>query len=673
LSIVSRLANLKVRTKIFGGFACVLAVLAIVSGSGVVALSRIGDADEAVARLTRSVNTAADIALQFDITGRMVAEFAQTGNPAVLPPYEAAMAKTRAAIDRALATMRSPDRLAKAQDLATVSQSYAQSFEHVKAAVKQARTTEIEVLGPTGIALHDDLEDLAAAAAADGNNDAQLLTLTGLESLMAARLEADKAVSKQDAAQARKAEDAFKEMKQSLDRIEAAVKDTDLKPRLDEIVVLTAKYTSGVHAALASSKEIFALVDGEMHTDADRLDADIDSIKQSAGQEQALAQTAIKDAISSGKTVALTMVSIGMALGLLLAWSIGSAIAKSVLGMTDAMRGLAGGNTAVIVPGVGRGDEIGLMAGALQVFKDNQIAADKLQVEQEAARAAKGQRAARLGALTRGFEAKVGELVGMVASAATELQATARSMTGTSGQATRQATNVSVAAEEASTNVQTVAAAAEQLASSINEILRQVAQSAAVAGKARDDARHTDKIVKELAEGAQKIGDVVGLISNIAGQTNLLALNATIEAARAGEAGKGFAVVASEVKGLATQTAKATGDIARQVSQIQGATQEAVASIGAIGATIGEISDIAAAIAAAVEQQGAATREIARNVQQAAAGTQEVTSNIAGVSQGANDTGAAASQVLGAAEELSRQAELLRSEVDQYIAGVKAA
>nr|WP_294546099.1 globin-coupled sensor protein [uncultured Rhodopila sp.] len=296
-----------------------------------------------------------------------------------------------------------------------------------------------------------------------------------------------------------------------------------------------------------------------------------------------------------------------------------------------------------------------------------------ISVYQERLIEASEQRSKSIDALAKAFESKAGELVGKVSIAANDLQTTARSMTGTAGEALHQATNVAAAAEEASVNVQTVAAAAEELASSINEISRQVAQSAKVAGKARDDARRTDGVVQALSDGAQKIGEVVGLISNIAGQTNLLALNATIEAARAGDAGKGFAVVASEVKSLATQTAKATEDIAHQIAQIQTATKDAVDSIRGIGTTIGEISEIAAAIAAAVEEQGSATQEIARNVQQAAAGTQEVSSNIVGVSRGANDTGAAANQVLEAAGALSRQAEQLRGEVGAFIGGVKAA
>jgi methyl-accepting chemotaxis protein len=362
-----------------------------------------------------------------------------------------------------------------------------------------------------------------------------------------------------------------------------------------------------------------------------------------------------------------------VAISLLLALAIIGNVSGAIRLLTQAMTRLAGGDWSTEVPGTVRMDELGAMANAVNVFKTNGIEAVRLAGAQETERAAKEQRATRLDKLTRAFEAKAGELVGHVSSAATELQATAQAMTGTAGETTQQASNVAAAAEEASVNVQTVAAAAEELSSSITEISRQVAQSARVAGKAREDARRTDEVVQALVGGAQKIGEVVGLINNIAGQTNLLALNATIEAARAGDAGKGFAVVASEVKNLATQTGKATEDIARQIAQIQSATKDAVESIREIGTTIGEISEIAAAIAAAVEEQGSATQEIARNVQQAAAGTQEVSSNIVGVSRGASDTGAAATQVLSAAGELSRQAEQLRSEVSLYIVGVKAA
>ncbi len=348
-------------------------------------------------------------------------------------------------------------------------------------------------------------------------------------------------------------------------------------------------------------------------------------------------------------------------------------VSRPITAMTGAMRRLAERDMAAEIVGLGRKDEIGAMAGAVQVFKDNMLKADQLAAAQEAERAAKEQRAARLDALVRGFEAKVASLVGLLASAATEMEATARAMSATAGETNGQAASVAAAAEEASAGVQTVAASAEELSSSIGEITRQVAQSSKITEQAVADARRTDATVRALAEGAQRIGQVVELISNIAGQTNLLALNATIEAARAGDAGKGFAVVASEVKSLAGQTAKATEEISAQITQLQTSTREAVEAIKGITTVIEEVSTIATAIASAVEEQGAATAEIARNVQQTAGSTQLVTTNIAGVSQGAASTGAAADQVLSAAGDLSRQAELLSAEVSGFVSEVRAA
>ena len=358
-----------------------------------------------------------------------------------------------------------------------------------------------------------------------------------------------------------------------------------------------------------------------------------------------------------------------LAAGLLIVVS----VSRPITAMTATMKRLADHDLTVSIVGVGRRDEVGAMASALQVFKDKMIEAERLAAEQEAERRAKERRAQTLDALTGAFEAKVGQLVGALSSAAVEMEATAQSMSATAEQTNEQSMAVASAAEQAATNVQTVAAAAEELASSISEIGRQVTQSSSIAGQAVEKARHTDATVRSLAESAQKVGEVVTLIRDIAGRTNLLALNATIEAARAGETGKGFAVVASEVKSLATQTAKATDEIAGQIGQIQAAVGEAVAAIEGVGTIIEEMSQIAAAIASAVEEQGAATQEIARNVQQAAQGTQEVTSNIVGVKQAAADTGAAASQVLGAAGQLSQQSAEIATEVGDFLGGVKAA
>jgi methyl-accepting chemotaxis protein len=342
--------------------------------------------------------------------------------------------------------------------------------------------------------------------------------------------------------------------------------------------------------------------------------------------------------------------------------------------LASVMRQIAGGALDCLVPGVRRTDQIGQMARAVQVFKDNMTETERLRSEQEAVKrqAATEQRVV-VHRMADSFESKVGHLVGVLSAASTELEATAQSMTDTAKESNQQAGAVASAAEEASVGLQTVASAAEELTASITEISRQVAQSAQITGKAVADAKRTDEIVHALAEAAEKIGAVVGLITNIASQTNLLALNATIEAARAGDAGKGFAVVASEVKSLAAQTAKATEEIDAQITQIQAATREAVGAIQGISATIEEVSTIATTIASAVEEQGAATSEIARNVQQTTRAAQEVTVGITGVSQAASETGAAAGQVLTAASDVSKQAEQLSSEVNAFMAGVRAA
>ena len=327
-------------------------------------------------------------------------------------------------------------------------------------------------------------------------------------------------------------------------------------------------------------------------------------------------------------------------------------ISMPIRKLTLAMRRLADHDLAVEFPGAERADEIGDMSRAVEVFRESMRKTDHLAAEQQASQARREARREAVEGLIVSFDRSVTESLRSLATASTELQATAQSMSATAEQTGRQSTTVASASEEASTNVQTVAAATEQLSASIAEISRQVVESTSVAGAAVAQAEQTNSEVKALAEVAQRIGDVVKLISDVAGQTNLLALNATIEAARAGEAGKGFAVVASEVKSLATQTAKATDEIASQVTAIQGATGSAVNAIQAIGSTIERVNQIAAAIAAAVEQQGAATREIARNVQQVSAGTSEVNVHIAGVSQAANETGAAAAEVLDPASAL---------------------
>ncbi|RXH42859.1 methyl-accepting chemotaxis protein [Bradyrhizobium zhanjiangense] len=349
-------------------------------------------------------------------------------------------------------------------------------------------------------------------------------------------------------------------------------------------------------------------------------------------------------------------------------------IARPIRALTVAMDKLAGGDFSVVLPGLGRKDEVGGVAAAVEKFKI--VSEQKAQEEAEAKirqdQIAAARRKAEMHRLADSFESAIGEIVETVSSASTELEASASTLTSTAERAQELTTVVAAASEEASTNVQSVASATEELSSSINEISRQVQQSARMANEAVGQARVTTERVSELSKAATRIGDVIELINSIAGQTNLLALNATIEAARAGEAGKGFAVVASEVKALAEQTAKATGEIGQQISSIQTATEHSVGAIRDISDTIEKLSEISSTIAAAVEEQGAATQEISRNVQQAAEGTHQVSSNITDVQRGASETGSASSQVLSAAQMLSGDSNRLKLEVGKFLGSVRA-
>jgi methyl-accepting chemotaxis protein len=421
-------------------------------------------------------------------------------------------------------------------------------------------------------------------------------------------------------------------------------------------------------------------------------------IKNSAVEDEKILSQATHASVVTGSIILAGVLVVALAAGGFLAWFIGGGIVHPIRGMTASMGELADGNHETEIPSQDRKDEIGKMAAAVQVFKDNMIENLRLQEEQkkadaelakaqeeeakreqeraeaeaEQARIAK-QRAETLDRLTTDFERVVNEALSVFSSASNQLESSAQELSATAEETSTQSTVVASASEEASTNVQTVATATEELSASVQEIGRQVSESARIAREAVEESDRANDKVRGLEAAAQKIGEVVELINDIASQTNLLALNATIEAARAGEAGKGFAVVATEVKSLADQTAKATDEIGGQITEIQSATADAVAAIDAIGTTIRSVDDISGSIAAAVEEQGASTQEIAINIQQVAQGSREVNSNISNVSEAAGKTGSAAVQVLSAAQSLGAQSDAFNRAVEDFLTNVKAA
>ncbi len=461
---------------------------------------------------------------------------------------------------------------------------------------------------------------------------------------------------------------------EALTNLMYAAIDPAVQEEIEKLEDIANQMTASAAEIAGATERILAHQDGPVRHAAAALDETLSAIDDAVGRELVAVNASVGEVAAETRGISLGLGAIVIAIVLLNAILIGRQIARPIAQVTAALRRLADGDRSVEIPHAARGDEVGEVARTAGVFKDNLAQMESLRAEQQAAeRRAAETRKAELAAVAEGFERAVGAVVDGVGAAAGTLRESAESMAAAAQQTTGQSAAVARAAQHASANVATVASAAEELSASVGEIGRQVADSAAVAREAVSQTEGANARIASLAEAAERIGNVVKLINDIAGQTNLLALNATIEAARAGEAGKGFAVVASEVKSLATQTAKATDEIAGQIAAMQGATGDVVAAIRAVSETIARIDGISGAIAAAVEQQGAATKEIARNVGEAAAGTGEVDAGIRQVTEAADRTGGAAHTVLDAATKLSEQGRSLRDEVARFLATVRAA
>jgi methyl-accepting chemotaxis protein len=397
---------------------------------------------------------------------------------------------------------------------------------------------------------------------------------------------------------------------------------------------------------------------------------------QMSDKLEAVTEATARETASLKETLMVAMIAVILvAVGGLLAFNllVARSVSRPVALVTQIMGRMAGGERAVDVPTMTRSDEIGQMYAALASFKESLSKADRLAEQEQAEAELRAKRGERMEAVCHGFDEAITGLLKGVEDVMGELRQSAQAMSEAARQTEAEAKAANAASQSAGSNVNSVAGATEELVASVGEIGRQTERSSEIAARAAARAGETDKQIQGLADAAQKVGDVVKLITDIAEQTNLLALNATIEAARAGEAGRGFAVVASEVKSLASQTAKATDEISSHITGMQGATAESVAAIKEIGATIGQISSISTSIASAVEQQGAATQEIARSVQTVAQGTQTAATDIGEVNRGAAETGSASEEVLHSAKTLSSESTRLRAELDRFMGNIRAA
>jgi methyl-accepting chemotaxis protein len=672
-SAFSKLPTLRFRGKINLGFALVLAISAVSMGFAYLGFENVSRGVAAY----RAIVSESDLAQNIDrdlISYRSLARYyVVTGKEDDAKAALAAEAVLKDSIEQSMKTTTNSARINQVTRLGREFHVFTKIFADLVKSKRDSELVSQSQLMRSGNLLRYKLEDMPSGV----DDDSELAAITLAAKKVAAQFQtamalvntfivnSDQSVATSAMARLKFVEIALEAIPAGEEKVAQAVKDataqlSEYRKALTKLVD-NAKEVDELSIEMADSTAAILKASSAMKADllADQQRLDSESSATIGETERLIIMLAIGGFLLSG------------ALSILL----GSGISRPMIAMCKAMRELAGGNFDVVLPGLGRKDELGDMAAAVEEFKVQAIAKaerDAATLDAQNQAAAAGRRA-ELIRFADEFEGAVGSIVANVSASAVQLEASAGTLTRTAETTQDLSGQAAGASEQASSNMQSVAAATEELAASVDEIGRQVQESNRIAEAAVLQAQQTDGRIGKLSRAAQEIGDVVKLITAIAEQTNLLALNATIEAARAGDAGRGFAVVASEVKSLASQTAKATDEISTHIAGMQGATQESVAAIKEIGGTIGKISNIASTIASAVEEQSSATQEIARSVQNVAEGTGEAAANIMEVNRGAAETGSASANVLESARSLSSESARLREELNRFMANIRAA
>ena len=663
---------MRFRAKVMLGFAVVLAISAVSMGIAYLGFEHVS---VGVASYRKSVSEA-DLARNIDrdlISYRALARYyVVTGKEDDGKAALAAEASLKDAIDQSMKGTTNPAGLDQLTRLAREFRAFTKIFAEILKIKSESALVTQNQLTRGGTMLRYKLDDLASNAAEAELPAVELGAKQVTAQYQAATALANTFVINSDQTVATSALARLKFVENSLRAISSS--DEKITQGLKEISALLDEYRQSLSKLVENSKSIDELTT-EMAESATAIMQGSGAMKAALLSDQQRLESESDASIGETERLIVMLAAGGFLLGGVLAVLLGRGISRPMTAMCKAMRELAGGNFEVVLPGLGRRDELGEMAAAVEEFKMQAIAkAERDAAAQDAQnQASSAVRRTELIRFADDFEAAVGAIVSNVSASAVQLEQAAGTLTRTAETTQNLSSRVAGASEEASSNMQSVATATEELSASVDEIGRRVRESNKIAEAAVLQAEQTDGRIGKLSRAAQQIGDVVKLITAIAEQTNLLALNATIESARAGEAGRGFAVVASEVKSLAGQTAKATDEISSHISGMQDATQESVAAIKEIGGTIAQISNIASSIASAVEQQSSATQEIARSVQTVAQGTQEAAANIMQVNRGATETGSASEEVLNSAKSLSTESTRLREELDRFMANIRAA
>lgn len=660
------LSNMKVGTKILAANGLLMLFLLVTGGIGWWSVNGVGNDFLNYRQLARQSYMAGHVQANLLEARLSVKEFIVSDSPNSVSNVEERLNQTLSLIDQSSSlfeTETNRQELALARDDLRL---YGEQFRKV-VDLQWRRDAEVRTMDEIGPKLIQALTTITQGAYADRETPAAVAAGETLRSLMLARLDTYRFLvgNRQDQAEQAKSELAtFRENAGRLTRLQQT---PERRVLADEVVAGSMQYGPAFERLV----DLVGQRNDVITTVLDRIGPEI----AAAMEEMKLANVARQDDLGpeaeAEARLAMELVGattvLALTLGLVAAVLTGRSISRPVLAMTAAMNRLAKGDTSVEFATDGRKDEIGAMASALLVFKENAIERQRMLAEQQAEAQRKAARADHIQEATQEFESTVDEVLETLTSAAAELEATAQQLSVTAEETSTQASSVAAASNQASSSVQTVASSANELSVSIKEISSQVAETSSIAGKAQDEATSATHSVRDLRQGAERIGKVISIIQDIAEQTNLLALNATIEAARAGEAGKGFAVVANEVKELAKQTAKATEEIDEQIKSMQASVGTVVPMIERIGDIIRKLTGISATVSATAEQQAAATEEISRSVGEAARGTDEVSRNVDGLREASTQASAGASQVLSSAQSVAFKAEALKRSISEYL------
>ena len=666
-------SRLGIRTKVTLAILSVIVVLIVVAGISYSSFVHVSHDVDLYAHDVEVATEAAKVEVEFLRMRLHAREFAVTGRPDHAEVVRETEPALRQHIRELLDLVEGePQAQAWVEEIQETFEAYIADFQQAETLQAELSTLFEDNLQPNGDRMVVDLDGSLEAARAENNSDAMILASTAREHALLAQVYTLMLITNHSDTYSDLAHREFDLMEATLDGLEATLRTDEERALFADLTASEVAYKEGFERYHADIIALDRLVDGHMVEMAETLTLDAELLQAAMADHERETEADMRAVIWLAEMEIIGISLGGTALGIGVAWLVGGGIARPISTMTHAMRLIAAGDTSVTIPSRGRGDEIGVMAETVHVFKENLIQNVEFASRAAEERRAREIRVTKLTELTGAFDRNAESMLGGVVSASTQLKATASDLSDSAEESSQKATEVAASSEEAAKSFQTVAGAAEDLDRAIQEIIRQVDEQTSIAEQAGAAIDRSDRQVKDLSEEARKIGEVVNLITSIAEQTNLLALNATIEAARAGEAGKGFAVVASEVKNLANQTAKATEKIAGQIGAIQGSTGQTVDTIQEVGNRIKEMREISTAVAAAVEQQNTATRDISGHVRQAAQGSHEVSVNITGVSQVAHRTGVTAHELDEASAHLSTQADRLKGFVHKFLEDVQA-